>query len=210
MLMLSTLSTAYSQQYNVEVSMSHLLESARAKTVRVVTANIEHHAWSTYYCLQSSATGVMLGDGLILTNSHVIVGKDIDVVTYDQTVYTAKLLKRDESKDLALLQIDDEGEGFTFSTGTLQLGDSVMSIGNPLGLPQWSFSEGLVTNIDFNYEWQGQSYRGYISNNQCLTGNSGGPLLNANGELVGLVRAKTGKDDAVSVKLEDIKYFLED
>lgn len=202
-----TVSTAYT--YNESHSMQNILESARMKTVAVTIGTVERYAWATYYRPTWTATGTMIGNGLILTNAHVVDTEhnDITIRTYTGESYTGTLLRVDNEKDLALLSFDSDAEGFTFADD-LYKGMPVMTVGQPTGLPQWSFSEGTVQSLDYEYTCQGKAYSGYMSDNQVIGGNSGGPLLDSDGELVGIIRAKTEHDYALSIPMVDIKEFL--
>lgn len=208
-LLLTPLSTSWGYSYNESHSMQNHLEPARMKTVAVTIGTVERYAWASFYHPKWTATGTMIGNGLILTNAHVVDTEhnDITIRTYTGESYTGTLLRVDNEKDLALLSFDSDAEGFTFADD-LYKGMPVMTVGQPTGLPQWSFSEGTIQSLDYEYTCQGKAYRGYMSDNQTLGGNSGGPLLDSDGELVGIIRAKTEHDYALSIPMEDIKEFL--
>jgi len=203
--------TAWGYVYNEPHTFQSQLETARSKTVRVVLENVERYPWATFYSLVTAATGTMIGDGYILTNHHVIdfTHNEIDIALYDGTITTATLIKSDKDKDLALLHIDSTAEGFIFSTTEPYTGQSIMTVGQPTGLPQWSFSEGVIQSIDQPATMTtGESYTAIMTDAEVKQGNSGGPLLNERGELVGIVRA-ANVGHSFAVTLEDVKKFLE-
>jgi serine protease Do len=213
LIILSTLftSTTYAYQYNDPHTFQSQLETARSKTVRVVLYNIERYTWDTYTNLMSSGSGTLIGDGYILTNAHVIAAthNEIEVTTYDNQRYSAEIIKVDERKDLALLQIDSTAEGFTLSDVSLYRGKPIMTIGQPAGLPHWSFSEGTVQTPSCTYEDTGGSTQNGIQTDAWVKGGaSGGPLLDERGELVGIIRAG-GDDYSYAIPMDDIKTFLE-
>nr|MBO2467190.1 peptidase S1 [Xanthomonadaceae bacterium] len=127
-------------------------------------------------------------DGYVLTNHHVVDGADsITVRTYDQREFEARLVGSDEGYDVALLKI--EGKGLP----ALRLGDSralrpgqwVVAIGSPLGLDQ-SVTAGIVSGLGRSGRG-GQQYVPFIQTDVAINrGNSGGPLLNTSGEVVGI------------------------
>jgi S1-C subfamily serine protease len=204
--------TAWGYVYNESHSMQNQLESARMKTVAITTAKVERYTWDTYYNPLSSGTGTMIGNGLILTNAHVIKDgqNDITVTTYTGESYKGTLLRVDKLKDLALLSFDSLADGFTMSDVSLYKGKPIMTIGQPLGLPQWSFSEGVVQTVSGEYKLPtGASYMAVQTDAEVLSGNSGGPLVDDKGELVGIVRASS-PGYSYAVPMEDIKAFLEE
>jgi serine protease Do len=211
---LALTSPAQAYQYNQahDTELQAVLTDARMKTVMVVSSETERYGYDRFYHIRSISTGTMIGDGLILTNAHVLMGKDTDIKTYTGDSYSATVVKTDTANDLALLKINSDAAGFTLSSTEPYAGMPVMSVGQPYGLPQWSFSEGTLQSTTYAYVCENKPYSGYISNNQNLGGNSGGPLLNESGELIGLIRAKMmdGTDNAVSIPLDVIKTFLKE
>lgn len=201
--------TAWGYVYNEPHSMQNILESSRMKTVSITIWHTERYPWSTTNTLLSSGTGTMIGNGLILTNAHVVEKGDITIKTYSGEIYNGTVIKSDPSIDLALVSFDSKSDGFTLSTVSLYKGMPVMTVGNPLGLPQWSFSEGRVQTPTLAYEGQQKDlYTGIQTDAEVKGGGSGGPLLDSAGELVGIVRASDGVY-SYAVRLEDIKIFLE-
>ena len=131
---------------------------------------------------------VIDADGYVVTNNHVIEGSDVIEVTFpDGDTYEAELLGRDPSTDLALLKID-AGETLPFvefgDSDTAQVGEWVIAIGNPFGYGG-SVSTGIISarNRQIN---QG-NYDDFIQTDVAINkGNSGGPLFNLEGEVIGV------------------------
>ncbi len=132
---------------------------------------------------------VISDDGYILTNHHVIAGADqIKVKFSDRREFEAKVIGSDEQYDVALLKIDAKG------LPHLRLGDSAqlkpgqwaVAIGSPLGLEQ-SVTAGIVSAVGRSNPYSGQQYVPFIQTDVAINrGNSGGPLLNTRGEVVGI------------------------
>jgi serine protease Do len=132
---------------------------------------------------------IISGDGYILTNHHVIDGADtVTVRLSDRREFTAKVVGSDEQSDVALLKIDATG------LPTLRLGDSnklrpgqwVVAIGSPFGLDH-SVTAGIVSAVGRSNPYADQRYVPFIQTDVAINrGNSGGPLLNTRGEVVGI------------------------
>jgi len=138
----------------------------------------------------SMGTGFIIsGDGYILTNHHVIDGAStVTVRLSDRREFTAKVVGSDEQSDVALLKIAATG------LPTLRLGDSnllrpgqwVVAIGSPFGLDH-SVTAGIVSAVGRSNPYADQRYVPFIQTDVAINrGNSGGPLLNTRGEVVGI------------------------
>ena len=153
---------------------------------------------------QSLGTGVIISsDGEILTNAHVVEGaSEIRVRLAGETEpREVNLLAADRGNDLALLRMD--GQGFAAATfadpGSVQLGDEVVAIGFALGLDgDPSVTLGIVSALDRTIGTEGAFLDGLIQTDAAISsGNSGGPLVNAAGDVVGINTA-VARDTAVS------------
>ena len=140
-------------------------------------------------------TGVILSeDGLVLTNTHVIADCDRATVTLgDDSVWEAKLVGADSISDIAVLKI--EATGLTpavFGDSTaLEVGDSVAAIGNPLGEEfRLTLTRGIISAIDRGVNYKGHSMTLLQTDTAINEGNSGGPLLNMYGQVVGITNMK--------------------
>jgi serine protease Do len=131
-------------------------------------------------------------DGLILTNSHVVFGQHVIVVTLDDgSKMVAKLLGADPILDLAVLRIPPRPEGFPHvnlgDSNAVQIGEEVLAIGNPLGLEQ-TLTRGIVSGMNRILPESAMSINlPLIQTDAAINpGNSGGPLLNRCGEVIGV------------------------
>lgn len=162
----------------------------------------------------SAGTGcVIRSDGVILTGSHVIEGaKDIDVTTSDGKVYKASVLaKMGKNKDLALLKIAPKSRLRTISFGDssdVKVGQKVLAIGNPFGF-SGTLTSGIVSRIDYA--------KGRIQTDAAINpGCSGGPLLNSQGEVIGISQSIYNPDNNISnigigfaIPVNEAKKFIE-
>lgn len=131
---------------------------------------------------------VISADGLIVTNNHVIEGADeINAIFSDGRTLRAELIGTDEATDVAVLKVEQD-EPFPYvewaDSEAAQVGDWVMAIGNPFGFGG-SVSVGIVSAR--NRDIQSGNYDNYIQTDAAInSGNSGGPLFNLNGEVLGV------------------------
>ncbi|RCS30430.1 PDZ domain-containing protein [Rhodanobacter denitrificans] len=145
---------------------------------------------------QTLGSGVIVsarGQGYVLTNNHVIAhAADIQVLLYDGRIAKASLVGADEESDLAVLKIDASNLPVIRIAGQpLRPGDVVLAIGNPLGLNQ-TVTMGIVSAI--GRQLNGSSAEDFIQTDAAINlGNSGGALVNAEGELVGINTLLIGK-----------------
>lgn len=143
---------------------------------------------------QSLGSGFIISaDGYVVTNNHVVApaqGATVDSITVtlpDRKEYTAKLVGRDEASDLALLKI--EGASLPFvkfgDSARARAGDWVVAIGNPFGLGG-SVTAGIVSAVH-RVTGQGGAYDRFIQTDASINqGNSGGPMFNLNGDVIGI------------------------
>ena len=146
--------------------------------------------------VQSASAGsgfVITADGYIVTNYHVIDNaNDVKVTLYNGTEYSAKVIGGDSDYDIAVLKIDAaELQAVTVgNSSTLQIGEDIAAIGNPLGELTFSMSEGIVSCVDRAINVDGTPFNMIQITAAINPGNSGGPLFNTYGEVVGIVSAK--------------------
>ena len=141
---------------------------------------------------RSSGSGVIVSaDGYIVTNNHVIENaKEINITLNDNRQYDARVIGTDPTTDLALVKVTETELPFlTFgNSDSLQIGEWVMAVGNPLGL-QSTVTAGIVSAKGRDLNLISDQYRieAFIQTDAAVNpGNSGGALINTNGELIGI------------------------
>lgn len=165
-----------------------------------VSINVSTTAGYNFFgqVVQSASSGsgfIITADGYIVTNYHVISGgTNVEVTLNDGSVYTAQVIGGDADYDLAVLKIDPGETALTpvviGNSENLQVGDEVVAIGNPLGELTFSMSEGIVSCVDREINVEGTPFDMIQITAAVNSGNSGGPLFNIYGEVVGIVSAK--------------------
>lgn len=140
----------------------------------------------------SVGTGIIFTkDGYVLTNHHVVAGgRNCTVTLSDNVQYEAKYVVSDEVNDLAVLKIVDAQDLPTAELGDsslLTVGETVYAIGNPLGVElRGTFTDGLVSALDRDVDVDGRTMTLIQTNVALNSGNSGGPLINQYGQVVGI------------------------
>jgi len=142
------------------------------------------------YTQQGLGTGFIIEkEGYILTNNHVVEGADkITVTLSDKKEYPAKVIGLDSKTDLALIKIDGAKDLSPITLGDsdkMEVGDWVVAIGNPFGLDN-TVTAGIVS-AKYRRSLGTASYEDYIQTDAAINqGNSGGPLINTDGEVIGI------------------------
>ena len=165
--------------------------------------------WGPRYQRQVAVLGsgmVVHEDGYVITNAHVIKGSEkIKVVFSDGSEYQARIVSGDETKDLAVLKIQVDKKLPFIHLGRsddLMIGETVVAIGNPYGYAN-TVTSGVVSAVGRDIQVaEGFWLRGLIQTDAPINpGNSGGPLLNINGELIGV-------NTAVRAEAENIGFAI--
>ena len=160
----------------------------------------------------SSGSGfIITQDGYIATNYHVISGSNnVTVTLYDGTTYDATVVGGDEDYDIAVLKI--EAENLTpvviGDSGELNVGDDIAVIGNPLGELTFSMSEGIVSMTNRLINVDGTPFNMIQITAAVNSGNSGGPLFNMYGEVVGIVSAKLSSNSSSTASVEGLGFAI--
>lgn len=140
----------------------------------------------------SLGSGVIMDgkNGYILTNHHVVAGAtEIKVISSDQKEYVGKTIGSDPRSDLAVIKIDAKEklpEAKLGDSDDLMIGETVIAIGNPFGLTH-TVTTGVVSALDRSVRAEDRIYRHFIQTDASINpGNSGGPLLNIDGDVIGI------------------------
>ena len=163
----------------------------------IYTNNIGSVVSISCYGSASTGTGVILSsDGFIVTNAHVVEGASgISVQLTDDRVFAAEIIGSDEISDLALLYIR-AGELTPAQFGdsaSLRVGDTVVAIGDPLGSEfRGTYTNGIVSAINRDVDVDGRTMTLIQTNAALNSGNSGGPLINCYGQVIGINTMKIG------------------
>lgn len=199
----SAMYTNYSKEDPLDVPSRNFLSSsptnftsaAEAVTPAVVNIKSSNNAegdwWGSGYSGSSGSGVIISSDGYIVTNNHVIEeGRNIEVTLNDKRKFSAVLVGVDPSTDLALVKIEAKGLAYLTlgNSDSIRVGEWVLAVGNPFNLES-TVTAGIVSAKGRSIDILDDDYRveSFIQTDAAVNpGNSGGALVNTNGELVGI------------------------
>ena len=170
-----------------EYTVHGVAELVKPSIVEVLVYDESHN-------LNGKGSGIIASeDGYIITNAHVVQGKDFSVMLDDESEYTAQLIGSDNKTDLAVLKINASGltPAVLGDSDKTYVGETVVAIGNPAGLTN-SVTKGIVSAINRQIRAQSSSFRmECIQTDAAISpGNSGGALVNMYGQVIGITSSK--------------------
>ncbi len=183
------------------MSPEDIYELACRQVVGVTTEVTYYNIFGQSGVSPVSGTGfVLTDDGYILTNYHVIEeawqgGHSISVLAYDGTEYAAALVGAEADSDLAVLKIDAAGLSAAVlgDSNEMRVGQTIYTVGNPLGELSYTMTSGIVSAMDRSIRTDADATVNMFQIDAAVnSGNSGGPVYNAYGQVIGIVTAKYG------------------
>lgn len=208
--------TAALQVASIDTSKALTPSEVYAQNVNS-TVGITTSITTNYFGYQTTGAAagsgfILTADGYILTNYHVVESSDsIKVTTYDGTSYDAQLIGYDESNDIAVLKIDatDLTPVVLGDSDTLNVGDTVVAIGNPLGELTFSLTTGVVSALDRPVTFSTGTTMNLIQTDCAInSGNSGGALFNLYGEVIGITNAKYSGSSGSGASIDNIGFAI--
>jgi S1-C subfamily serine protease len=192
----ATGATAVSDATGLDATESEnvrIYREAAPAVANIVTRTVEYDFFFNPVPVEGAGSGFVIdNDGHILTNYHVVQGaQTIEVTLGDQSRYKAKYIGADTSNDIALIQIDMKGRKLTplplGDSRTLQVGQRVLAIGNPFGF-QSTLTTGVVSSLGRTVQTDENTLidEAIQTDAAINRGNSGGPLMNSRGEVIGI------------------------
>lgn len=195
--------------FGIEDSFKSEISNIKAKTSSDFSGIIKQSISSVVTIKTNIAqgTGFLISkEGYVVTNAHVLSGANFaNAITSEKKILSMKLIGYDEDLDIALLKISPQDSFLEFAlSDEVETGEKVIAIGNPLGL-SFSVSEGIVSAKNR----QGiNEIPGYIQTDAALNpGNSGGPLINSDGKVIGINNFKA-QGDNIGFALQS-EYIIE-
>lgn len=201
----------------------HIYELATQQVVGITSEITYTNFFGQISAASVSGTGFIISDdGYIMTNNHVIEdaregGYDISVLTYDGTEYTADIVGYDKENDIAVLKIDatDLTPVTMGSADDIVVGDAIYAVGNPLGELNFTMTNGIISATDRTITTDTDSVpiNMFQIDAAVNSGNSGGPVYDAEGEVIGVVTAKTSATGVeglgFAIPIEDASHIAD-
>ena len=166
---------------------------------------------------EASGSGfIVSADGYIVTNNHVVEGATaVQVIVAGETdPIDAVVVGTDATTDIAVLKIDRTSLPFVTlgDSDSLQVGELAVAIGNPFGELAGSVTVGVISALDREISINNSSYNLLQTDASINSGNSGGPLVNSYGEVIGITNAKVSEGEGIgfAIPINDIKTVIED
>lgn len=201
-----------------EIDTGELLSAAEVYAANVnstvgITTMVTTNYWGYQTTSPASGSGfVYSDDGYILTNFHVIEdSSSITVTLYDGRELAAKLIGYDENNDIAVLKVEAENlvPVVIGDSSSLNVGDSVVAIGNPLGELTFSLTAGAVSALEREVTFSGGTTMNLIQTDCAInSGNSGGALFNMYGEVIGITNAKYSGSSSSGASIDNIGFAI--
>ena len=169
---------------------------------------------STYGGMEGSSSGsgfILTADGYVITNHHVVEGASkVYVVTNEGEEYTAQIVGSDSTNDIAVLKVEasDLPAAVIGSSNDLIIGDMVVAIGNPLGELTSTMTVGYVSGKNREVATDSTIIDMIQTDAAINSGNSGGPLFNMKGEVVGITTAKYSGTTSSGASIEGIGFAI--
>lgn len=186
--------------------------------VEIRTESVTNSLFLRQFVTEGAGSGVIISeDGYIVTNNHVIEdARSILVALHDGTTYEAQLVATDSKMDIGVIKIEASGltPAILGDSDSLSVGEPVVAVGNPLGQLGGTVTNGIVSALDREIILNNE-HRNLLQTNAAINpGNSGGGLFNADGELIGIVVAKSSGEDVeglgFAIPINDAKPIIED
>ncbi len=195
----------------VDKSTSQITEEVADSVVEITTEVMQTSSFYGQYIATGAGSGVIISeDGYIITNNHVIDGaSSVKVTLHSGESYDATVIGADDVVDIALLKIDASGltPAVFGDSDSLKVGDKTVVIGNPLGTLGGSVSEGIISALDRSIVIDGQTMHLLQTDAAINPGNSGGGTFNGQGELIGIVVAKSSSSSS-GATIDNIGFVI--
>ena len=194
-----------SKSDNGPTNVEEVVSMVKDSVVEITTEVTKYGTFYGQYVAQGAGSGVIISsDGYIVTNNHVIEdATSIKVTLTDGKEYDAKLIGTDEELDVALIKIeaDDLTVAVLGSSSDLNLGEAAIVIGNPLGQLGGTVTQGIISALDRSIQLDGKTMELLQTDAAINPGNSGGGLFDSEGNLIGIIVAKsTSSSDGTSLE----------
>ena len=178
-----------------EMTVSEIVDKNADAVVEILVSGTSQDYFGQMQVTEGAGSGVIVtADGYIVTNYHVIQGANkVQVTLHDGSTYPAAIIGGVDENDIAVIKIN--AKGLTVAelgdSSTVEVGDTAVAIGNPLGQLGGTATSGIISALDRTLTIEGRTITLMQTDAAINGGNSGGGLFNSRGELIGIVDAKS-------------------
>ena len=210
----SKVTTVSSSEDGKGLTTAQVAAKAGPSVVEIMTegTSTSYGLFGGTYTTQSAGSGVIISeDGYIITNHHVVEDANkITITTYDGKSYDATLVGSDEKADIAVLKVDadDLTPATIGDSSQIQVGDTAVVIGNPLGTLGGTVTDGIISATSREVTINNEAMELIQTNAQINSGNSGGGLFDGNGNLIGIVNAKDSGTTSSGTTIEGLGFAI--
>ncbi|MBO5868656.1 MAG: trypsin-like peptidase domain-containing protein [Oscillospiraceae bacterium] len=201
-----------------QIDTSKLMTPAEVYAANVnstvgITTSITTNLWGHQTTSAASGSGFIISaDGYILTNYHVIEGSSsVTVSFFDGTSKSASIVGYEANNDIAILKVEAENlvPVIMGDSDKMNVGDSVIAIGNPLGELTFTLTSGIVSALDRDVTTSSGIQMTLIQTDCAInSGNSGGALFNLYGEVIGITNAKYSSSSNAEASIDNIGFAI--
>ena len=177
-----------------------------------ITTQVSVNVFGQVATSACSGSGFVLTEnGYIVTNNHVVEdATSVSVQLFDGTEHDAQIIGTDPMNDVALLKIDAENLQHVSvgDSDKIEVGEQVIAIGNPLGELTFTMTVGYISALDREINIDGTPINMMQTDAAINSGNSGGPLFDMNGNVIGITTAKSSGTTSTGVTIESINFAI--
>jgi len=192
-----------------------LVDQVKNSVVSIVTERVAMDHFFRPIPIRGVGSGFIADSrGYIITNNHVVEGVSrVNIILSDGSKLLGNVLSRDPTRDIALVKVDKTGlKNIKMGdSDNIKIGELVLAVGSPLGLPGPNVSIGVVSALGRNIEGKNIILENLIQTDAAINpGNSGGPLVNVDGEVIGVTTAMIPFAQGIgfAIPINNVKRFL--
>jgi len=197
--------------------VTSIVENVSKGVVTITTVKLGFESIFGMVPVRGLGSGFLISNDIVVTNAHVVAdARAVDVIFFDGSRVEGRVLIADSYRDVALVRVDEIPSNVKplpmGDSDTIKVGEIVLAVGSPLGLPGPTVTMGVVSAIGRNIVGQDVALEDLIQTDAAINpGNSGGPLINVDGYVVGMVTAIIPYAQGVgfAIPINTVKRVLE-
>ncbi|MEM0004301.1 MAG: trypsin-like peptidase domain-containing protein [Desulfurococcaceae archaeon] len=194
--------------------IASIIRNVKPSVVTISTEIPHPMIFFGYEPVKGYGSGFIIAPGYVVTNAHVVRGATrVSIIFSDGFISNAKIVAMDPRRDLALLRTEEHGTPMKLGdSNRIEVGEIVLAIGSPLGLLENSVTMGVVSAVGRTLTTQEIILEDVIQTDAAINpGNSGGPLVNLNGEAIGVTTAiiPFAQGIGFAIPINAVKRFIE-